>query len=89
MAVNIDPDVDETDEPDLPTEDSTFLRARQFCADNRLLRVEYETPSGKLVAYTDPALYLEAFALLEVQRAMRETYKATTKKSTKRSGRQR
>lgn len=49
-----------------------FQRAKQFCLDNRLMRVEVETPSGRLTVYKDPALFLEAFAADEVLRDRRE-----------------
>lgn len=49
-----------------------FQRAKAWAQEQSLLRVEVETPSGRLVTYKDPALYLEAFAAEEVRRARRE-----------------
>ena len=59
-----------TNEPDEPkvatippkTDDTVWNLAKEFCTLNRLLRIEVESPSGRLVTYKDPALYLEAFA---------------------------
>lgn len=52
--------------------EARFLRAKEWAERQNLLRVEVETPSGRLVTYGDPAAYLEAFATDEVIRARRE-----------------
>lgn len=52
--------------------EARFLRAKEWAKRQNLLRVEVETPSGRLVTYGDPAAYLEAFATDEVIRARRE-----------------
>jgi hypothetical protein len=46
--------------------EARLRRAREFCTVNRLLRLEVESPSGKLVTYKWPADFLEAFAADEV-----------------------
>ena len=81
MARKPRPDLDdeiELDEaPDPPSAreqedpDAMFLRAKAWAAEQRLLRVEVDAPSGGLVTYRDPALYLEAFAAEELARAAR------------------
>lgn len=82
MARKPRPDLDdeiELDEaPDRPSArekqedpDALFLRAKAWATEQRLLRVEVDAPSGRLVVYRDPALYLEAFAAEELARAAR------------------
>lgn len=46
-------------------------RAKEWAKMQGLMRVEVETPSGRLVTYADPALYLEAFATEEIRQAER------------------
>lgn len=55
--------------------DARFVRAKEWAARQNLLRIEVESPSGRLVTYADPAVYLEAFATDEVLRAERDRQK--------------
>lgn len=72
--VNLDPDDSSAPDPKAAARaegERRFQRAKQWAQDQGLLRVEVESPSGRLVVYRSPAEYLEAFAAEEVDRVRR------------------